>query len=167
MAAPKPTYLKLEDLSLLAGADTITRLFDDTLSGSADDDTAAVIMANAEGTAKGYLLRAYNDNQMRDLGRNDPTFKMHVAWVAIEMASERRSEFVSEDGKGRYWQQYLRAITFFENLSKAKIRTPAESVIGPGANVGGATQPSKASLRGRKRFVFATDRDNPGGSGGF
>ena len=161
-------YLTLADLENLVGSAAIREYFDDEVDGSLADDTDPLyqVLAAAEGEAATRLMRSWNVDQITLLAQNDRTFRNHVAWVAVELASERRTAFTAPDGSGAHKYQYERAIAYFEALSKGKTRSPGEAQAGVGANIGGVIQPAREAP-GAPRFMFAPDRDNPRGQGGF
>ncbi|MCP4674358.1 MAG: hypothetical protein GY854_02335 [Deltaproteobacteria bacterium] len=166
-AALGTDYLELSDLYALVGPQRVRQYFDDDIDGNIADASNAVnsILMAAEAEAASRLLRSWAAVAVVELGNNDRTFKNHVAWVALEYASERRPEFCGEDGKGQFWAQYERAIKYFDHLSKGRQRSVGESVAGVGANTGGRVQPELGS--DESRFVFAPDRNAPTGHGGF
>lgn len=166
--SPNANYLCLVDLYNLIGSDRVRQFFDDDIDGSITDETPAVdaILTAAEAEAASHMLRAYNEDAITDLANNDPAFKRHAAWVAIEFASERRSEFLQSDGKGGYWSQYERAIDYFRNLSKGKKRSLGESEAGQGDNTGGNLQPTLDTST-QPRFTFAPCNNAKTGHGGF
>ena len=143
-------------------------LFDDDNDGAitgTDLTNANDVMAQAENEAYSRLLRAYTKDQILLLIDNDPAMKGHIAWIALEFASERRTEFLAADGTGAYWQQYERAVKYCDMISKGQQRSAGESVAGTTEQIGGTLQPSVDS--DESRFVFAPDTDNPTGHGGF
>lgn len=164
-----PDILALADLQNRIGADKVLKYFDDDVDNVVDDVDANVvaILEEAEGEAYSRMLRAYGDKQsIIDLAANDPVFKGHIAWVACELASERNTEFTDAEGWGAHKAQYNRAIAFFENLSKGRLRSKGEAVAGRNAHVGGTLQPAPpAATEGA--FVFAPSKKSPTGHGGF
>jgi hypothetical protein len=117
-------------------------------------------MLEAEGVAYGYWLRSYTDKQtIIDLANADQVFKGMVAWVALELASERRVFAQAQDGKGEFWAQYERAIDYFDRLSKGRRRSAGEADVGVSGNVGGNVQPTTEQ---GERFIFATEKGADG-----
>ena len=159
-------YLTTRDMEGLIGANKVRQLFDDDNNGSTENNIEPIYqaMAAAEAEAANRMLRSFSDEQINILAENDRAFKNHVAWVACEFASERRSEFQSIDGWGGYKAQYERAITYFENLSKAKTRSKGEAKAGKSARLGGGYQPNKGNA---PKYIFAPDTKAPTGHGGF
>lgn len=171
MAGASPAYMTKADLEERVGATTVAHLFDDDgdgtiASGSQDETTLNSVMAEAEALALSRMLRGYTEAQVVTLAGDDPSFTAQVAWVALELASERRSEFIAADGKGRYWTQYERAVDFFDRLSKSRIHSKGEAAAGGSSNTGGNVSPKKSDGT-KKTFVFASDTDAPTGRGGF
>lgn len=162
-------YLALSDLNELVGAQKVLQYFDDDLSGSIDgDESTAVtkILDAAESLVASKMLRSYSDAAtIAILAGADSGFKTQAAWIALELASERRPEFCDEEGWGAYKIQYERALQFFDDLSKGKQRSVGEATAGTGANTGGNLKPTLES--GTPRFTFAPDDDYPTGHGGF
>lgn len=163
-----PDFLSLTDLRSKVGNQTVIGLFDDDNDGAiatTDLANANDIMAQAENEAYSRLLRAYSKAQIIQLANNDPGLKGHIAWIALEFASERRAEFLAQDGTGQYWKQYERAIKYCDMIAKGQQRSAGESVAGTTAQIGGALQPTLTT--GTSRFIFAPDNDNPDGHGDF
>jgi hypothetical protein len=161
-------YLTIDDLYELVGSQKVIQYFDDDLDGSIDDESDAVdkILDTAESIAASKMLNSYNDAAtIAILAGADPGFVTQVAWIALELASERRPEFCNDEGWGAFKAQYERAITYFTDLSKTKNRSIGEATAGANANTGGALQPTLES--GTPRFTFAPDGDYPTGHGGF
>lgn len=163
-------YMVQADLEARVGADRVAQLFDDDVSGaleSGESATLVQVLEEAEGIAASYLMRAYpTTDQITLLANSDPAFKMNVAWVALELASERRTEFSADDGKGAYWAQQERAFTYFENLSKGRRRSRGEADAGTHAHRGGKLQPTESAGESTS-FVFAPSEDAPDGHGGY
>jgi len=163
-----PRYLLQADLENIVGADRVLQLFDDDNTGTlgaSELQVLANILEQAEGEVDSRMKLAYSTDAITTLAAGDIAFKRHAAWIAMEFASERRSEFAGEGGTGAYEKQYDRAIKFFEQLAKGRQRSKGEDTAGTGANVGGTLQPTLPT--GSSRFVFAPDNDNPTGHGGF
>jgi hypothetical protein len=162
-------YLVQADLEALVGTQKVLQYFDDDGTGSIDGSETgylATILESAEGIVASRLLRAYPDvDSITLLANNDKGFKSHAAWIALEMASERRPEFGSNEGWGVFKVQYERAVEYFDMLSKGNIRSKGESAAGEGANTGGTLQPTLET--NQARFTFAPDNNFPTGHGGF
>lgn len=167
-------FLELTDLYSRVGSRKVNGYFDDNNNGVVSDESQAVddVLSAAEGEMYSRMLRAYpgdmsdSGSALRVLVANDPTLKMHVAWVGCQYAAERRPEFTDENGEGPYKGQFKRAIDYFETLSKGAKRSRGETQAGKGANTGGNIQPSPPQGRS-DQFVFAPSRNSPGGHGGF
>ncbi len=163
-----PDFLVIGDLQAKVGNKTVLGLFDDSNSGSLTAPELIVVddvMAQAENEAYSRLLRAYSKDQIILLANNDPALKGHIAWIALEFASERRQEFMREDGGGAFWKQYERAIKYCDMISKGQQRSAGEAVAGTTEQIGGQIQPAVST--GASRFIFAPDTKNPSGHGGF
>src|SRR5574341_2274511 len=157
-----PEYLTPGDLEANIGAGEVTRLSDDDGDGIRDSTTLNQVMAEAEGLAASYLLRGFSAQQILLLAANDPYLTSSSAWIACELLSERRGEFIAPDGKGRYWVQYERAIGYCDRLAKAQIKSKGEAVAGENKLAGGSVRPK--TLDGKNpTFVFSPDRESPTG----
>lgn len=161
-------YLTLQDLYNLVGPARVSQYFDDDLSGdlASENEPVQAILKAAEAEAYSRLMRHWSVEQVEALAGVDQGFRNHVAWVALEFASERRPAFHADDGKGAFWAQYERAIAFFEKLSKGRLRSKGEGTIGQGANTGGNLRPT-SSAKTASSFVFAPSEKAPTGHGGF
>lgn len=164
--------LSLADLYSKVPANIVNGYFDDARSGGVVDPNGTkvqdVLMA-AEGEFYSHMIRAYpyglDGQKLRDLADADPVMKMHLVWVALEFAAERRPEFLSSDGKGPYQHQYERAVAYFSNVSKGLLRSKGEAAAGLGANTGGNYNPG--TVDGEANFVFAPSKTSPFGHGGY
>jgi hypothetical protein len=160
-----PDYLTSADLDARAGAARVDLLFDDDGDSQRDPEVMNAIMCEAEDFAASRMLKSWNRTAIATLAAQDITFRGHVAWVALELASERRAEWLAEDGKGRYWAQYLRAKEHFDMLAKSQISSQGEVQAGANAQSGGKLGPTNNPSI--STFVFAADRNAPRGHGGF
>lgn len=158
------TWLTFKDLERVTSPDVIDRLFQDNNSSMRDPALLQSIILEAQALAESKLLRSWGQEAIVKLAFHDPAVRMNAAWIALELATERRGEFVAADGKGRYWAQYERAITFFDGLSKSKDQSRGEkaktqlgvSGAGVSKNTGGRRLPP--AERGNN-FVFADEGD--------
>lgn len=157
-------YLTAADLEACVSVETVDRLFHDDNSGVRNMLLMEAVMREAEALADSRMLRSWTVDQITTLALNDAGFRNFAAWVALELATERRGEFISPDGKGRYWAQYERSIDHFDRLSKSKIHSKGEAQAGLNANTGGRARPQLQT--GQSRFVFADEPDGSG-HGGF
>lgn len=157
-------WLQWEDLECVVDRATVDRLFNDDNSGFRDMVLIEQVIQGAEAMAESKLLRSWTREQIFELATHDAALRHQAAWIAMEMATERRQEFIAADGKGRYWAQYERAIAYFDALSKSKDHSRGETRAGQGANAGGERRPT---LRADEApFIFAPDK-NGVGQGGF
>ena len=157
-------WLHWEDLESIVDVATIDRLFNDKNTAIRDMVLTEQVIQQAETLAESQLLRSWTQQQIVDLAAHDPALRAQAAWLALEAASERRQEFIAADGKGRYWAQYERSMTYFKELSKSKSHSRGEEVAGHGSNAGGSLKPA---LRPRQsRRIFADEPDGSG-HGGF
>lgn len=162
-------FLTLADLSDKIGQQRIVQFFDDDADGVVDgaDSQVAAVLEAAEAMYYSRLKRAYPGRQtLIDLANADPAVKSHVAWIACELAAERRLEFTSAEGWGAFKVQYDRALSELDLLSKGATRSIGETTVGKGANTGGKIQP-KPPVGEADQFVFASSKARPGGTGGF
>ncbi len=161
--------LVVQDLFNRVGADKIRQYFDDSGDASLVDDDPQLqsVMASAEGLYFAHMLKAGYDRQaLIDLANADETIKEHIAWIAVELASERRPAFTAADGSGAHIVQYDRAVAIFTKMSKARLRSGGEATVGRNAHVGGNVQPAPPSGTAGD-FVFAPSKNAPTGRGGF
>lgn len=173
----QPAVLTLADMYARCPANTIRGYFDDSNDGSLTDENSMVmdVLASAEGELYSRVARAWPGTLMTDpnspirlLILNDPTLRMHLAWIACELASERRIEFTDKDGWGAFRAQYERAIIYIENLSKGILKSPGEAIVGPNGTSGGYVSGTQSGNGWEDPdFVFAPSRYSPGGHGGF
>jgi hypothetical protein len=160
-----PKYMTSADLDARIGATKVDELFCDDGSGVRDSVIVNTFLVEAEDFAATRMIRSWAPDQVAQMATYDETFKGQVAWVACELASERRHEFLDNEGKGRYWAQYMRAREHFDLLSKSRISSAAEATIGANKQSGGRLSPTITPPA--SRFLFAPDKNNPTGHGGF
>lgn len=160
-------FINRADLDSLIGSGRVDQFFDDDVSGSAAEEEKAVhdVMLAAEEEMISHLMRSFSGGQIEELIAHDRALRRHVAWVALEYASQRRPDFCAGDGSGAFSKQHDRAISFFRALGKGNLRSSGESAAGKSSRIGGAVQPTVTA--GEPRFVFAPDRRNPGPHGNF
>jgi hypothetical protein len=157
-------WLTWEDLEMVADRASIDRIFNDQNTSQRDMVTVEAVIQQAEALAESKLLRNWTREQITLLARSDAAVRGQAAWLALELGTERKHEFISTDGKGRYWSQYERAIDFFESLARSESRPRGEEASGPGANVGGEVRPVVPPYQ--DSFTFAPGRGGRG-PGGF
>jgi hypothetical protein len=150
-------YLTATDLETAAGPKLVDQLFNDDNSGLRDSALMERIMQQAENLADSRMLRGWAKNEITTLALADDGFRSMAAWVAMELITERRGEFISADGKGRYIAQYDRAMKYFDDLSKSKIHSVGEETAGANANTGGELRPTITD--NSSRFTFANEPD--------
>lgn len=161
-----PDFLTIDDLNTRVGPRRVIELFDDDNDGNITDasEIAAyqAVMCEAESILYSRLLRAYADKaSIVLLAENDDIIKGHCSWIALEIASERRSFAAGRDGRGAFVFQYERALQEFDLLSRGRSRSKGEAVAGTSGNVGGVVQPTLVT--GESRFTFA-DEIGPDGT---
>ena len=164
-----PLFLARADLEAKIGAVNVRRYADDAGVGSVDSAAQAfldTVMDEAEGEYFARMMKAYSRDGAVTLAQNDKVLRGHCAWVACELLTERRPEFVGADGWGAYRAQYERAMKHFELVAAAQKRSQGEATAGTNPHVGGNLQPSPPAAT-EDQFVFAPSKYNPGGSGGF
>jgi hypothetical protein len=161
-----PRFMTSYELELCIGAALVDQLFDDNGDSKRDRPLVSQVLRRAEDYMMSALLGAWGDvNTLVKLAQADATLRMHVAWVACELASERRPALAASDGKGQFWAQLTRADAYFDSLYKAKAASVGEETVAVNANTGGRVNPPRQG--NASRFTFAADRRNPGGRGGF
>lgn len=167
-------FLTLQDLYNRVGARAINGYFDDQRNGVLTDDTTAVdeVLSAAEGEMYSRMMRSYPGDPstiggaVQTLVANDPALKTYVAWVACQLAAERRPAFTDDEGLGPYKGQWKRAIDYFESVSKGLRYSMGQPQAGAGRNAGGRLSPSPPAGT-TKQFVFAPSKKSPTGHGGF
>ncbi len=158
------TWLTVKDLERCVSVDVVDRLFQDNNTSQRDPGLVQSVILEAQSLAESKLLRSWSQSQIVQLAFHDHAVRLNAAWIAIELATERRGEFIAADGKGRYWAQYERGINFFDALSKSKDHSRGEkaqtqlgvSGAGTGKNTGGKRLPQ--AVRGQN-FTFADEGD--------
>jgi hypothetical protein len=153
------------DLVQLIGAAKVDELSDDNGDGIRDDGVVEGVLAQAEDFGASFLLKGWSREQIDELIRADASLRTQFAWIACEMLSERRPQFLAADGKGAYWAQYERAQAYLTRLSKAKGHSVGEATAGASAQRGGRINPPRDALE--PTHTFAPSKNNPRGSGGF
>jgi hypothetical protein len=160
-----PRMLTSDELDMCVGAQKVDELFDDDADMLRDPVTVMRYLRRAEDYALSKMLQAWSEDSAVLVMKNDSILRMHMAWVALEFASERRPAFLAADGKGQFWAQFTRAEAYFDAISKAALSSTAEKMAGKNAQSGGAVQPVRPA--NVSRFVFAPDKGSPTGHGGF
>lgn len=154
-----------QDLEQIIGAAKVDEYGSNKGHGKRDDQVIENVLAQAEDLSMSYLLKGWTREQARLMIEEDQGLRVQIAWVAAELLTERRSEFLNAEGHGRYWAQYERAIDYFDRLAKTKARSVGESKAGQNSLRGGTVTPKAPP--NTAAFVFASSKGNPGGSGGF
>ena len=162
---PTPDFLVIDDLNSRVGPRKVIELFDDDNDGDLSEasEIAAyeAILCEAESILYSRLLRSYTSKaSIVLLASNDAIIKGHCAWIALEIASERRSFAAGREGRGAFVFQYERALAEFDLLSRGRSRSKGEAVAGKSGNVGGVVQPVLQS--GESRFTFADEIGSDG-----
>lgn len=157
------SWLKWEDLELVVDRSVIDKLFNDTNSNSRDMVLVEQSLQQAEALSETEMLRSWTRDQIVILASGDPAIRAQAAWIAMEFASERRQEFISADGKGRYWAQYERSMNYFKALGKSQCHSRSERSAGHGSNAGGAVRPRIRYQESRRIFADEPDGKKHGG----
>ncbi|HEX4334703.1 MAG TPA: hypothetical protein VH062_02250 [Polyangiaceae bacterium] len=163
-----PQFLSRADLDSRITAARVDQIFDRDGDGRAEQSVIDEILAEAEGEALALLLRAFTLDQVTAMvgtpGAHGPdvSLRAKMAWIACELASETKGEFIAEDGKGRYWARYTAAKTDIDKMSKGGLATPSGQ---QNKQTGGLIRPSLRS--GEKPFVFAPSGRSRSPRGGF
>ena len=157
-------WLHWEDLEMVVDKETVDKLFTDKNTAMRDMVMLEEVLQQAETLAESQLLRSWTQQQIATMAAGDRGLRGQAAWIAIECATERRHEFISADGKGRFWAQYERAMLYFADLSKSKSHSRGEAQAGKGSNAGGAVRPIIAANQAKR--IFADEPDGSG-HGGF
>lgn len=161
-----PRVMTSDELDQCVGPAKVDQLFDDQATGQRDRVLVSQALRRGEDYAISYLLNAWDEPAIVIALQNDSLLRMHVAWIVLELAAERRSEFCGVDGKGPYWSQMQRADKYLDSMSRGRTSSTAEAKgAGKNAQVGGRVNPRLS--QGESRFVFAPDRRFPRGHGGY
>jgi hypothetical protein len=158
-------FLTLRDLYASIGSQRVRQLFDDDNDGTLDDsmDVVDQFLAAAESECYARLMRAFGTKDaVKAVALADPAIRQHCAWIALELASERRPEFAQPDGRGAFAYQYERAIGYFESIAKGKNKVKPGTTS---AQEGGNLNPPRVVDEGR--FTFAPDKYSTDGHGGY
>jgi hypothetical protein len=165
-----PDFLSLADLYRKVDASKVIRYVDDDGDGQMSATELSLLegcMEEAEGRAYALLIPAFGSSStIITLMQNDAFLRGSVAWMALELASERRPEFAQAEGWGAYKIQYERAVADLKQQGKGRERSQGESTAGTNAQVGGTVSPTPPAGRANQ-FVWAPNKANTGGSGGF
>lgn len=158
-------WISPKDLESVVDRAVVDQLFQDTNSSARDMTLVQSIILQAQAQAESKLLRSWSLEDIHRIAFHDPSVRANAAWIALELCTERRSEFVAADGKGRYWTQYDRAIKFFDSLGKSKEETRGTSAFkklgtekaSQGANTGAGRRPKQQT--GTDIWTFANEPD--------
>ena len=156
-----------EDLEQVVGKALVQQLFQlaGAAAGTVDEDEIERTLENASSHATSIVRAAWAEANIAEMA-NDPAFRMHVAWIAMEFRAESRQFTNAADGKGKYWAQAERAEKWLVGAAKAQRRPAGEKRAGPPATVtSNHIRPSVPE--GGKRFVFAKDSATGRPRGGF
>lgn len=162
-------FLAYSDLVARVGDSVALRYFDDDGDGQLSSDETDVmtsVLNAAEAKAYSAMMGAWSKAQIILLAENDEYFKQQVAWVACELASERRTEFCAPDGSGAHMVQYNRALQHFSALKKNTARSAGESAAGRAATAGGNISPTPPADTACQ-YMFAPSKRSPTGHGSF
>jgi hypothetical protein len=157
-------WLQWEDLETVTDTETVDKLFTDANTSTRDMKMVEDVLQQAETIAEVSMLRSWSQSQIAAMAKADPGLRSQAAWMAMEFATERRHEFISAEGHGRYWAQYERAVSYFDKLSKSQTHSRGEASAGKGSNSGGAVRPRLQANQARR--VFSDEPDGTG-HGGF
>ncbi len=152
-------YITRDDLVQRFTARRVDQLFDDDGSGRADGDPLVTIIAEASARAHSILAPVYTGPEITALS-GDPAFRGAVCEIAMALAGRRRAEFQNDQGEAPYAKLLDSAAQTLQAVAKASLRL-AEDRGSANARVGGGTHSP------RRRFVFATSREDPRGPGGY
>jgi hypothetical protein len=157
-------WLHWEDLEMVSDKETVDKLFTDKNTSMRDMVMLEDVLQQAETIAESQLLRSWTQTQIVTLARGDKGLRGQGAWIAMEFATERRHEFISAEGHGRYWAQYERSMAYFKELSKSQSQSRGEALAGKSSNTGGAVRPVLQVNQSRR--IFSEEPDGTG-HGGF
>lgn len=169
MANEIPTFATKKILEQKLGSAAYIELFDDDNDGEADRGPLNQVLDSSNADMSGRLLnKGYSLDQLFEIS-DSPMLSSAAAEVAMGYAGERRSEWLDDEGKGRYDQVRKNAYDRLENIAKALIRDPFASSLGKDTTqAGGYVSRYK---RPHRTFVFGVDdrdkKESYDGPGGF
>lgn len=151
------------------GSAAYVELFDDDNDGEPDPGPLNQVLDSANADMSGRLLdKGYSLENLFDIC-DSPLLASTACEVAMGYAGERRSEWLDEDGKGRYDKIRENAYERLEMLAKALLKDPVAQGRGKGT-----TQDGGYVSRYRPpnpTFIFGVDdkdkRNGNPGPGGF
>ena len=168
MANEVPEFVDADSLEVRIGSATFIELFDDDNDGTADPAPLQFILdlANADMMSR-LLKKGFSAAQMEAIC-DSPILVNCAAEIGMGYAGERRSEWLNDNGDGRYEGIRKRSRAQLTDLATALLRDPVAEARGegstqPGGKISKFTTPSN--------FIFAVDqRDRDRGNrgpGGF
>jgi len=146
-------------------ADQWLQFFDDDGDGVADASIVAEVLADADADVRAHLKgKGYTDDDLDQLVA-DQTLRRTAAAIAMGYAGERRSEWLNDQGQGRFHQVRERAIQRLKAMQKADLRIPSEAAVGVknkrvGAGIDAADPPFVFAASAADR---ASGKPGPGG----
>lgn len=148
------------------GAHRVVELFDDDGDGSvtgSDLETLEAVFAEADDIVTGLLVKkGRSEDAIRDHLRTDR--QVIRAWVGIaaQISGERKPEWRTNDGKGPFDLDGVRARQELQALARGETRSHTESA-------GGSSNTSLLGAIERPDLEFAPDPNIPGdrGKGSF
>lgn len=159
-------WTSLEDLVRKIGRRRVVEMFDDDNDGvilNEDATTAAEAVAQANDETTSILLnKGFSDAQLNALSQ-DAGLRRHATSILAQLAGERKTEFLSPEGKGPYDAIGERARSEIRKFRDGEARSRKENETGPNPIVEADTN------LGDPVFIFSRDPRNPGtpGPGGF
>jgi phage gp36-like protein len=133
-------YATAEDLELAMGSQVVRAIFDDDLSGTADDSPITYILAEAQSRVDGYLRQLY----VIPLDPVPNLVRSITVDVAIALAQKRHPEVVRADGDGlmkRAIEDLQRIRSGEMKLDSMTLPTPRNATITVGSGIAATPAP--------------------------
>ena len=168
-----PLLIEPIDIEGCIGAAKVVQLLCDDGTDASRAERLQLLMQTASDGCAGSLMPGFSPGELVALVRRDAYLRRQVAWFAIGMAAEGRSEFQTADGKFLFQAPFDRAVKELRDVGERHLRSIAEKQNGtPNRLLGIRTGDRK---RRPYKMVFADVGDsgnNDGiswipGSGGF
>lgn len=169
MANEVPQFVDADSLELRIGSATFIELFDDDNDGVADPAPLDFMLnlANADMMSR-LLKKGFSAAQMEAIC-DSPILVNCAAEICMGYSGERRSEWLNDNGDGRYEGIRKRARAQLVDLATAALRDPVAEARGQGTTQpGGKISKYKRPITNFIVAVDQVDRDRGSrGSGGF
>ena len=126
-------FTSLEELVGLISNSRAVELFDDNGDGVIADSETAVANALAsanDAVASILFLKGFSADQLEQGLKDDASIRRYATAIFAQYGGERRTEFLSQDGKGRYEGIGKRARDNLAAFARAELRSRTEQDVG-------------------------------------